>query len=252
MPSQPSSIGPKSMIRVRASADSSSPMTRSSGRWSLPAGATWASSPRATGMPAASQSESPTALAARGDERVAHRAADEDGVGELEEALDDADLVGHLRAAENRDERALGGAEDPRERRDLALEQQPGGGARDVVHDALGGRVRAVGGAEGVVDVGVGERGEARRQRGVVRRLAGLVADVLEHDDVPVGHVAEVRRERHRGRPAASRGARRQGAGTARDRGPSGARDVRRAAAGRRARAGPGSSGAPGGCACRH
>src|SRR3954454_1309433 len=42
----------------------------------------------------------------------------------------------------------------------------------------------AVGGAEGVVDVGVGQRCQSARQLGVVRRLPRLVADVLEHEDV--------------------------------------------------------------------
>ena len=50
-------------------------------------------------------------------------------------------------------------------------------------------------GAEGVVDVDVGERRVALGQLLVVLRLALLVADVLEHHDVPVGHVVEVARE---------------------------------------------------------
>ena len=109
-------------------------------------------------------------MALRLEEREAHRAADQDAVGELEEALDDGDLVGHLGAAEHRDERPRGVGEDARRGRDLALEQEARRRVRDVVGDALGRGVRAVGGAEGVVDVDVGERAERRRELRVVGR----------------------------------------------------------------------------------
>ena len=45
----------------------------------------------------------------RGEERERHRAADQDRVGELREPVDDADLVGHLDAAEDDHERVLRG-----------------------------------------------------------------------------------------------------------------------------------------------
>ncbi len=122
-------------------------------------------------------------VALRAEEREAHRAADQHAVGELEEAVDHADLVGHLRAAEHRDERARRVLEDLAERLDLALEQ-PAGGAREQVRDALGARVRAVRGAERVVDVDVGELGERACELRVVLGLAGLEADVLEHQDL--------------------------------------------------------------------
>ena len=51
-------------------------------------------------------------------------------------------------------------------------------------------------GAERVVDVDVGERGVALGQLRVVLRLALEEADVLDHHDLAVGHVVEVRRER--------------------------------------------------------
>ena len=114
----------------------------------------------------------------------------------FEEGVDDADLVGHLRAADDRHERAPGIVEDPRQRLDLALQQAAGGGVADVLDDADGRGVRAVRGAERVVDVEVRQRAEARRQLRVVLRLARLEADVLEHHDVAVGHVVEVVRER--------------------------------------------------------
>ena len=51
---------------------------------------------------------------------------------------------------------------------DLLRHQQPGRRFADVMDDALGGRVGAVSGAERIVDVDVGERGELLRERGVV------------------------------------------------------------------------------------
>ena len=73
----------------------------------------------------------------------------------------------------------------------LALEQEPGVAGQQV-RDALGGGVGAVGGAEGVVDVEVGERGERLGELRVVLGLARLEADVLEQQHVaglePVGH----------------------------------------------------------------
>ena len=101
-----------------------------------------------------------------------------------------------------------GSSRMPRERRDLALEQRPGG-ARQQVRDALGGGVRAVRGAERVVDVDVGQRRVALGQLGVVLGLARLEADVLEHHDVAVrARRRASARERDRRRRAARRAAR--------------------------------------------
>ena len=102
-----------------------------------------------------------------------------------EEAVDHGDLVGHLGAAEHRHQRARRVLEDPVERLDLAF-QQPPGGARQQVRDALGARVRAVGGAERVVDVDVGQLRQRARELGVVVGLARLEADVLEQQDLAV------------------------------------------------------------------
>ena len=122
----------------------------------------------------------PPVVALRREEREAHRAADQHHVGDLQEAVDHRDLVGHLRAAHDRDERARGVLENAGERPDLAFEQPPGGGGEQV-GDALGARVRAVGDAEGVVDVHLGERRERTGELGIVALLAGLEADVLQH-----------------------------------------------------------------------
>ena len=142
-------------------------------------------------MPSSSHSDAPDVVALGLEEREAHRAADEHGVGALQEGLEHADLVGDLRAADDRHERAGRVLEDARERLDLALEQQPGG-VRQQLGDAHGRGVRAVRGAERVVHVDVGQRGVALRQLGVVLGLPRLVADVLEHHELGVGDVVEV------------------------------------------------------------
>ena len=49
----------------------------------------------------------------------------------------------------------------------------------------------AVRGAERVVDVDVGERGERLGELGVVGLLAGVEAHVLEHQDLAVDHALD-------------------------------------------------------------
>src|SRR5207253_8572200 len=99
------------------------------------------------------------------------------------EAIDDGDLVGDLRPAQHHDEGPTGMLEDLAQGTDLALEQAPGG-AREQVRDALGARVRAMRAAERVVYIDLGEVGQRARKRWIVARLAGLEADVLEHQQL--------------------------------------------------------------------
>ena len=86
------------------------------------------------------------------EEAEAHRAADQDPVGDLEEAVDDPDLVGDLGAAEDDHQGPRRGLDDGGQLGDLALEQEPGVAGQEV-GDALGAGVGAMGGAEGVVDM---------------------------------------------------------------------------------------------------
>jgi hypothetical protein len=130
------------------------------------------------------------------EERKAHRAADEQAVGLVEEGLDDTDLVRHLRAAEHGDQGPLRGVEQLAQRRHLALEQPPRGG-REQARDRLRRRVGPVRRAERVVDVDVGERRVAAGEALVVLGLAGIEADVLEHDQLALGHRVEVGGDRH-------------------------------------------------------
>ena len=123
-------------------------------------------------------------------EREGHRAADQDGVGALGQRHEHADLVGHLDAPGDHDERMLGIVQQCSERLQLAPQQQPGR-ARQQVCDALGGGVRAVGSAEGVVDVDIGELRERGRELRVVGRLARVEAQVLEQQHVAVAQLAD-------------------------------------------------------------
>ena len=128
----------------------------------------------------------------RAEEAEAHRAADQDLVGDLEEAIDDADLVADLGAAEDDDERTARRLDHPGQLGHLPLQQQPGV-ARQQTGDAHGAGVGAMGGAEGVVDVDVGELGERPGKGRVVLGLPGLEADVLQQQ-----HFAGPEAPRHR------------------------------------------------------
>jgi hypothetical protein len=130
------------------------------------------------------------------EERKAHRAADQHGVGPVQERLEHADLVRHLGAADHGHERPLRVLEDAGQRRHLAL-QQPPRRAGQQVGDRLGGGVRAVRRAERVVDVDVGQRGVPLRQLRVVLGLPVEEAHVLDHHDLGVRHLIEVRRQLH-------------------------------------------------------
>ena len=114
-------------------------------------------------------------VALRREEAEAHRAADQDRVGDLQERVDHGDLVADLGAAEHDHERVLGVLDDAAQRRDLAFEQQAGDRRRRrtcVTPSVVD--VRAVAGAEGVVDVDVGELAELLGECGVVLGLARL------------------------------------------------------------------------------
>ncbi len=120
------------------------------------------------------------------EEREAHRAADQHDVRAVEENVEHSDLAGHLGPADDRHQRALRVLEDALQRPHLAL-QQPPRGRREQVRHCLGGGVGAVRGAEGVVDLEVGERAVALGQLGIVLGLPRLVTDVLEHHHLNVG-----------------------------------------------------------------
>ena len=90
-------------------------------------------------------------------ERARHRPADEQRVDLGQQRLDDVDLAGDLRAAEDRDERPLRVLEGAVEVVDLLLHQQARDRRRQVLGHAFGGRVGAVRGPERVVHVQIAE-----------------------------------------------------------------------------------------------
>ena len=63
------------------------------------------------------------------EEGVGHAAADDDGVGLVEQVVDDLDLVGDLGSADDGDEGLVGFGERFAEVGQLLLHEQPGGGA---------------------------------------------------------------------------------------------------------------------------
>mmetsp|Transcript_13945 Transcript_13945/g.43201 ORF Transcript_13945/g.43201 Transcript_13945/m.43201 type:complete len:217 (+) Transcript_13945:274-924(+) len=120
-----------------------------------------------------------------------HAASNKNGVALVEHRLDDGDLRRHLGAAQN-------GRQRPLRRVDRALdvhelffhEEAARRGAGNVLHDALGGRVRAVRRAKRVVDVRrrAGRRRERGREVVVVLRLALVEPDVLQQHDAARRH----------------------------------------------------------------
>ena len=68
-------------------------------------------------------------LALRVEEGVGHAAADDDGVGLVEEVVDDLDLVGDFGSADDGDEGLVGLGEGFAEVGELLLHEQAGGGA---------------------------------------------------------------------------------------------------------------------------
>ena len=108
------------------------------------------------------------------EERVGHGAADDDAVDLGDQVLDDADLVGDLLAAEDGHERPLRILDGVAEELELLLDQEPDD-AGLAFHDrrnGVHGGVVPVGGAEGVIDVDIGHRGQLLGE--LVLRLAEL------------------------------------------------------------------------------
>ena len=105
-------------------------------------------------------------MALGGQEGEDHAAADEQPVGLAQQVVDDAELVGDLRAAEHDDVRPLGVVGQPAQHLDL-VEDQLAGGVREPLRDVVDARLLAVHDAEAVGDV---ERRPARRARRRTRR----------------------------------------------------------------------------------
>ncbi len=93
-------------------------------------------------------------------------------------------LSRHLRAAEHRDVRLVRRGHELAERGDLLLEQEPAAALAHELRERVDARVRAVHGAERVVDVDVAELGELLREAVVVLLFFRVEAEVLEQADL--------------------------------------------------------------------
>ena len=135
-------------------------------------------------------------LALRIEEGVGHGAADQKGVGFLEEGVDDLDFVGDFGAADDGDEGAVGLGDGFAEVGELLFHEEAGSGlaaafANDA-GDAFGGGVGTVGGAEGVIDIDIAQVGELFGEVVVVLFFFGMEAKIFEKEGLPgfevVGH----------------------------------------------------------------
>ena len=127
-------------------------------------------------------------VALRQAERVSHRAANQDRVRLFQQPVNDLDLVRNLRAAENDDERAGRLLQFVAEELQFAFHQQAGGAlAAALGHDAghaFGRGMRAMGRAERVVHINVGDLRQLLGKRRVVLLLLVVIADVLQQQHV--------------------------------------------------------------------
>src|SRR5450759_3784863 len=119
-------------------------------------------------------------LALRLEKGVGHAATDDEDVNLAEQVLDDSDLVADFGAAEDGDEGALGVLQGAAQILQLFFHEQTGGGFLHELRDANRGSMGTMGGAEGVVDVEIGELGELLRKMFVVGFFLGVEAEVFE------------------------------------------------------------------------
>ena len=233
-PIQPSGTSTPSSARVSVSARELAPERRGrSGSRSLLAARARARAARGS-MPSSSHSESPTAwpCALKNGKHIAPpiRIAS----ARCEERVEHADLVGHLGAADDRDERPLRVVEDARAASSTSRSSSRPAALGSRCATRLGRGVRAVRGAERVVDVDVGERRVAlRRARGRSSSRPARSGRSRASRRRRPGTLVERRPRARPARRAARPGARRPAAARASGRGPSAGRGARQHAAAR-------------------
>ena len=110
------------------------------------------------------------------------------GIDLLEQVGDNVQLVRDLGAAQNGGEGTLGIVHGVAEVLDLLLHQVADSGVLDIVGHTGGGAVSAVAGAEGIVDISVGEAGQLFAESGLILGLFLAEAGVLQQNDVAVAH----------------------------------------------------------------
>src|SRR5258706_1672394 len=119
-------------------------------------------------------------FALRLEEGVRHASADDQNVNLAEQVLDDSDFVADFGASKDGDEGVLGMLQDAPQILQLFFHEQTGGGFLHEPGDANRGGMGTMGGAEGVVDVEIGEFGELLRKMFVVLFFLGMEAEVFE------------------------------------------------------------------------
>ena len=117
------------------------------------------------------------------DKGVGHASADDDGVGNVQQVVDDADLGGHLGPAQNGHQRTLGVLQGLAHDGQFLLDEEAGHGGQIGRH-AGGGGMSAVNGAEGVGHVEVGHVGQSLGKGGVILLLAGLETEIFQKHDL--------------------------------------------------------------------
>ena len=117
-----------------------------------------------------------------------------------EKVLDHLELVGDLRAAQNRHERAVGRRQHAAEVLQLLFHQQPCRGFAHDVRDRFDRGVSAMRGAERVVDVQIGQRRELPGERRVVLFLFRMESQVFQQHDAAARAMRLVHDRLRRGR----------------------------------------------------
>ena len=125
-------------------------------------------------------------------EGEAHAATDDDGVGFVDKSVDNADLIGYLRAAKDCNERTLGVVEHAAKRLHFTS-QQEARVCRKQCSNAGRGSMSAVGGAERVIHIHIAQLGKHLAEHGIVFLLTLVEAEVFKHNDFAVGKRCNLR-----------------------------------------------------------
>ena len=125
-------------------------------------------------------------------EGEAHAATNDDGIGLVDKSVDNANLVGDLRAAQNGNERALGVVEHTAQSFHFASQQEARICGKQC-GDAGRGCMSAVRGAERVVHIHIAQLSKHLAELGVVFLLTLVETEVFEHNDFAVGKRRDLR-----------------------------------------------------------
>jgi hypothetical protein len=130
-------------------------------------------------------------------EGVGDSTADDQLIHLLRQLRQHGELGGHLGPADDCHQRTARVFQRLAERLQLAREQRAGAGDRRILGHAVGGRLRAMRGGEGVVHVDVAQRRDPSRQRIVVLLLALVEAAVLQQRGAAGGDVDPIQPAAH-------------------------------------------------------